>query len=160
LQKKENNSRLPGTEREPIRVTVSAEAIAILLLRFIMKRYPGTAVIRFSGEKDMKLLNVAAAVSLLNLPFGYWRANAGKFTRQWFLAVHLPVPFIITLRVLSGLGWQLATFPVMIGAFFSGQFAGGRLHLWLKNHTRIPVSACLIWDLVSGIVNSQKSGLS
>jgi hypothetical protein len=25
------------------------------------------------------------------------------------------------------LGWQFSTFPVLIGAFFAGQFAGGRL---------------------------------
>jgi hypothetical protein len=25
------------------------------------------------------------------------------------------------------LGWHLSTFPVLVGAFFAGQFAGGRL---------------------------------
>lgn len=75
----------------------------------------------------MKLFLVAAAVFLLNLPFGYWRARVPTRSRQWFLAIHLPVPFVIALRVLSGLGWQLASFPVLVGAFFLGQFVGGRL---------------------------------
>ena len=35
------------------------------------------------------------------------------------------MPFVIALRLLSGLGFQLATFPVMVGAFFAGQLAGG-----------------------------------
>ena len=75
----------------------------------------------------MKLLAVAVAVFLINLPFGYWRAHVPARSRQWFLAIHLPVPFVIALRVFSGLGWQFASFPVLVGAFFLGQFVGGRL---------------------------------
>ena len=48
-----------------------------------------------------------------------------KFSLPWFLAVHLPVPLVIGLRFVSGLGFQLATFPVIVGAFFAGQFLGG-----------------------------------
>ncbi len=70
---------------------------------------------------------VAVAVIVLNLPFGFWRAGAKKFTRPWFLAVHAPVPLVILLRVFSGLGWQLSSFPVLVGAFFTGQFLGGVL---------------------------------
>ena len=29
--------------------------------------------------------------------------------------------------VLRGLGWQLLTFPIIIGAFFLGQFSGAKL---------------------------------
>ncbi len=73
---------------------------------------------------------VATAVLLLNLPFGFWRAGVRKFSLPWVLAVHTPVPFVIALRILSGLGWQLITFPVMVGAFFTGQILGGRLRGW------------------------------
>ncbi len=75
----------------------------------------------------MRLLLVAASVFLINLPFGYWRSRVPVRSRQWFLAIHLPVPAVIALRVFSGLGWQLATFPVLIGAFFLGQYVGGKL---------------------------------
>ena len=75
----------------------------------------------------MRLALVALAVFLLNLPFGYWRAGTRKFSWQWALAIHLPVPFVILMRVYSGLGWQLYSFPVLISAFFLGQFAGARL---------------------------------
>jgi len=73
----------------------------------------------------MTLWIVASIVFLLNLPFGYWRARVKKFSTQWILAIHLPVPLVIACRIFSGLGWQLVTFPVMIGAFFGGQFVGG-----------------------------------
>jgi hypothetical protein len=108
----------------------------------------------------MDLLSVAVIVVFLNLPFGYWRANAEAFSRQWFLSVHLPVLFVVALRVLSGLGWHFATFPVMIGAFFSGQFLGGRLHRWWTKHAKTPVTSCLVWDMVTGLKNVHKGGMS
>lgn len=74
-----------------------------------------------------KLLWVAVGVFLINLPFGYWRAGVKKFSRAWFLAVHSPVPLVVGLRLLSGIGWQLASMPVLVAAFFGGQFLGGRL---------------------------------
>ena len=70
---------------------------------------------------------LALAVLVMNLPFGFWRAGAKRFTRPWFVAVHAPVPFVIALRVVSGLGWHLVSFPVLIGAFFTGQFLGGAM---------------------------------
>jgi hypothetical protein len=75
----------------------------------------------------MNLWTVALLVFLINLPFGYWRASVRKLSRQWFLAVHLPVPLVIALSVFSGPGWELMSFPVLVGAFFLGQFVGGRL---------------------------------
>lgn len=75
---------------------------------------------------------VAALVFLVNLPFGYWRSREEKFSRQWILAIHLPVPLVIALRVFSGLGWQLISFPVLIAAFFLGQFCGGKFKLGEK----------------------------
>ncbi len=96
----------------------------------------------------MSLWDVAALVLIVNLPFGYWRANAGKFSRQWFLAVHLPVPIVIALRLLSGLGFQLYTFPVMIGAFFLGQYIGGLMHRVAAKYMKAS-SSCLVWDVVT-----------
>ena len=80
----------------------------------------------------MSLWSVALLVFLLNLPFGYWRASSKKFSRQWMLAIHLPVPLVIALRVFSGLGWKPLSFPVLIGAFFLGQFVGGKVRLLIS----------------------------
>jgi hypothetical protein len=112
--------------------------------------------IQGGGLVVMTLWRVASIVVLLNLPFGYWRAQAGKFSRQWFLAVHLPVPFVIALRIFSGLGWQFITFPVMIGAFFLGQLLGGLLHDMALKFAGPRVSACLVWDMVTGFRNNRK----
>ena len=75
----------------------------------------------------MKLLLVCGIVCLLNVPFGFWRGSVRKFSRQWFLAIHLPVPLVILTRIFSGLGFRLVSFPAVIGAFFLGQWIGGKL---------------------------------
>jgi hypothetical protein len=73
---------------------------------------------------------IALGVALLNLPFGFWRAGTRKFTLPWFLAVHVPVPFVVALRLAAGIGFRLTTVPVLVAAFFTGQFCGGRVRLW------------------------------
>ncbi len=103
----------------------------------------------------MKLLYVAAIVFALNIPFGYWRANVPKLSRPWFLAIHLPVPVVIAIRMVSGLGWHFITFPVMIGAFFGGQFAGSWLYRLRKNSDAEAPTSCLVWDLIG---SSRKTG--
>ena len=79
------------------------------------------------------LLEVAAGVLVLNVPFGFWRAGVRKFSAQWFFAVHLPIPLMVALRLCSGLGWSLATFPVVIGAYVTGQYFGGALRRTFPN---------------------------
>ncbi|MBN2488629.1 MAG: hypothetical protein JXA98_06335 [Methanosarcinaceae archaeon] len=97
----------------------------------------------------MDLWTVTLAVFMLNIPFGYWRANVRKFTLQWFLSVHVPVPVIIAFRIFAGLGWQLITFSLLVGAFFSGQLLGGRLHMWRMRYSATPVTSSLIRDMVT-----------
>jgi hypothetical protein len=70
---------------------------------------------------------VALAVVVINLPFGFWRAGVRRFSLFWFLAVHAPVPLVIGLRAISGIGWKASTFPVLIAAYFAGQLIGGRV---------------------------------
>ncbi len=70
---------------------------------------------------------VAFIVAVINLPFGWWRAGVRKFSLSWILAVHAPVPIVVALRFASGLGFAFVTFPVLIGAYFTGQLLGGRL---------------------------------
>lgn len=73
---------------------------------------------------------VALTVLLLNLPFGFWRAGVRRFSLSWLVAVHAPVPLVVLLRVVSGLGWRLVTIPVLAGAYLAGQLLGGRLRRW------------------------------
>lgn len=70
---------------------------------------------------------LALMIVALNLPFGFWRAGTRRFSVPWFLAVHVPVPLAVGLRLEAGMGWRLATLPVFVGAFVAGQFLGGRI---------------------------------
>ena len=72
----------------------------------------------------MNLAIVSFAVAFVNMPFGYWRASVRKFSLQWFLAVHIPVPVIIVLRIFGGIGFAFYTYIFMISAFFIGQQIG------------------------------------
>jgi len=85
-------------------------------------------------------------VILINIPFGYWRENVKKFSGQWFLSVHLPVPFIMFLRIRMGLGWELTTYLMLTGAYFAGQWMGAKWHRHWKKSMR--VSNCLLCDIV------------
>lgn len=88
---------------------------------------------------------VFIVVVLLNIPFGYWRENVKKFSWQWLLAVHFSVPMIITLRISLGLGWAWTTYPILVGAYFSGQLIGARWNRHWRKSMR--VSSCLLQDI-------------
>lgn len=74
----------------------------------------------------MKIALVALLVFLINLPFGALRAKERKYSFKWFLYIHLPIPFVILLRIYSEIGFALYTYPILIAAFFGGQLVGRR----------------------------------
>lgn len=96
----------------------------------------------------LNLYAVALAVFLLNIPFGYWRDHVRRLSPQWFAAIHLPVPAVVALRLVSGIGYRLITFPLLIGSFFAGQYVGAWIHRTRKRRQRSPLSSCLVMDLV------------
>ena len=71
------------------------------------------------------LWTVAAAVLLINLPFGFWRAGVRKFSPAWFVAVHAPVPLAVGLRFASGLGFQWHTLPSSVASGSAADSAPG-----------------------------------
>lgn len=73
------------------------------------------------------MILVALAVYLVNIPFGYWREGARKFSFPWLLFIHGPIPIVIGLRMLSGLGFSLHSYPILLTAYFLGQFTGSRI---------------------------------
>ncbi len=94
----------------------------------------------------MNIWIAALIVFLFNLPFGYWRGNVRKFSLQWALAIHIPVPFVIVLRILGHLGFKFITYPILVGAFFGGQFVGKLIYNKLKGNYK-NISSCLFVDL-------------
>jgi cytochrome b561 len=97
---------------------------------------------------EMNIWTVAILVFIINLPFGYWRANVRKLSQQWFLAIHIPVPFVIGLRIFAGLGWRVYTFPFVVGAFFLGQLAGSVLLAWWKKWAKGEVGSCIVMNVL------------
>ena len=78
-------------------------------------------------ERETVAVVLATAV---NLPFGAYRSTVRKFSWQWFLAIHLPIPFVIVMRVSFGIGWWFV--PFMLAGAVAGQLLGS----WLFNVLR------------------------
>jgi hypothetical protein len=94
-----------------------------------------------------KLILITILVFLLNIPFGYWRANVKRFSTQWFLAIHIPVPFIVALRILSGVGFAWETYLFMVAGYFLGQQFGSMLMKRIHNYCQ-QESSCMFMDLI------------
>lgn len=89
-------------------------------------------------------LAVLLVTFIINILFGYWRAATKKLTAEWFLAVHLPIPIVYSLRIVYGI--PITHIPVFVISYFLGQFSGGRVRRWLE--LRSPLTKCLIVDLI------------
>jgi len=88
------------------------------------------------GENSLShILIVAFLTFLVNIPFGYWRAKTKKFSKEWFLAVHLPVPLIVLFRILFGVHLNIPTFIVFVISFFIGQRVGIILNRHIERKT-------------------------
>lgn len=92
----------------------------------------------------MRIFLVLISIFIVNVFFGYWRSNTKKFTLQWILAIHIPVPLAIGLRLLF-LGWSWIMVPIFVATFFAGQYMGGMIrHLLLTRQNRILTSSLAI----------------
>ncbi len=89
---------------------------------------------------------ILAAIVLVNIFFGYWRSNTRTLSVRWFLAVHLPVPIAIALR-LSFLGWNWVLLPIFVGGYAAGQFAGTGIRKLLRRKRSLNLSSFLVRDL-------------
>src|ERR1039457_5834125 len=98
----------------------------------------------------MRLFYIASIVYLLNIPFGYWRENVRKFSLQWALSIHLPIPIIIIIRIYSGIGFKFITYPILVGAFVLGQLTGSRIYRLRAKRESLIVSGCMLMDLYRG----------
>lgn len=90
---------------------------------------------------------ISLVVLLLNIPFGYWRRNVSRFSLQWFLAIHIPVPVIIALRLTTHIGFAWYTYLFMVAGFFLGQQLGSLLLIPVHRHCH-QASSCLFMDLL------------
>lgn len=76
-------------------------------------------------------MNLLLALSLIafaiNLPCGIYRATTKRLSLKWVMAIHIPIPFIIFLRMKMGLGYSII--PFVIIASFLGQYLGGKIRV-------------------------------
>lgn len=68
---------------------------------------------------------LAAITLILNLPFGFLRAKAKRYSLRWFLCIHLPIPLIYYLRHLFML--TVYVIPLLAVAAVLGQIWGGKI---------------------------------
>jgi len=94
----------------------------------------------------MNLFLVSVLTFIINIPFGYWRSSEKKLSLNWFLSIHIPIPFVVFFRYYFDIGFALYTYPVVVTAFFSGQFFGKFLYkLFLRK--KLAPGKCICSDI-------------
>ncbi len=63
---------------------------------------------------------------VISIPCGYLRENYPKYSFMWFLLIHIPIPFIVLLRICAGISWHVI--PLTLGGSIAGQVVGGALN--------------------------------
>jgi hypothetical protein len=75
------------------------------------------------------IILVCCIIVLINIPFGYIRERQRKFSIVWFVAIHVPVFFVIGIKYLFQVPTTLQSFPFFCVAFFLGQYIGGKINI-------------------------------
>ena len=57
-----------------------------------------------AGEVETSFPAVGVAHRKGDLSFGFWRVGVRRYSPPWFVAVHAPVPLVIGLRLMLGVG--------------------------------------------------------
>jgi hypothetical protein len=79
-------------------------------------------------QVTITFIGIIILAFVISIPCGYLRQNFKKYSFMWFLLIHLPIPFIVLLRVKAGFGWQFI--PLTLGGSVAGQIIGGILSRW------------------------------
>lgn len=73
---------------------------------------------------------------IISIPCGYIRQNYSKYSFMWFLLIHLPIPFIVLLRIEAGLSWHFI--PLTLAGSVAGQIIGGIASRRRKKNAKTP----------------------
>lgn len=65
-----------------------------------------------------------------NLPLGYLRENAPKYSLRWMLYIHASIPLLIIVRQFYGFSWHWI--PATLACAVIGQMLGG--WIWRRTH--------------------------
>jgi hypothetical protein len=72
------------------------------------------------------IIYISILAFTLNLPFGYLRNFTKKFSWQWFLCIHAPIPVLAFFRIMTGVHWKFIALFLILSVL--GQIIGARLH--------------------------------
>lgn len=73
---------------------------------------------------------------ITSIPCGYIRQNYKKYSFMWFFLIHLPIPFIVLLRIEVGVSWHFI--PLTLAGSVAGQIIGGALNRRRKSEAKTP----------------------
>lgn len=76
------------------------------------------------GKADGVGYELIAGAFVVTFPFGAWRATTRRLSLRWFLAIHVPVPFIFLMR--HEAGYSYTFIPWMVIACLSAQVLGAK----------------------------------
>lgn len=74
-------------------------------------------------QASLTAIGLVAVAFFLSLPCGYLRENYAKYSFMWFLLIHIPIPFIVFLRIEARISWHII--PLTLAGSIAGQIAGG-----------------------------------
>ena len=82
----------------------------------------------------LQAIGLVILAFVISIPCGYIRQNFSKYSFMWFLLIHLPIPFIVLLRVKAGLNWHFI--PCTLAGSIAGQILGGALSRRKKQNAK------------------------
>jgi len=81
----------------------------------------------------------ALFVFIIAFPFGFWRVRSKFKSKNWMLAIHIPVLFIILLRIYNkthyNIGFSWISLVYNIIAFFMAQYIAGIIYKKITTHS-------------------------
>jgi hypothetical protein len=70
-----------------------------------------------------QVLFITILTFAVHIPFGYLRSRSAKYSLKWLIYIHIPIPFIILVRIITNTDYKFI--PIFIIAAIAGQFLGG-----------------------------------
>ncbi|MDD2897582.1 MAG: hypothetical protein PHI31_02600 [Desulfuromonadaceae bacterium] len=87
-------------------------------------------------EGALLVIGLVILSLVISIPCGYIRQNYPKYSFMWFLLIHLPIPFIVLVRIEAGLSWHFI--PFTLCGSFAGQIIGGVISRRRKLNAKTP----------------------
>lgn len=87
-------------------------------------------------EGIILIIGLVVLSLIISIPCGYIRQNYPKYSFMWFLLIHLPIPFIVLLRIKAGLSWHVI--PFTLCGSIAGQIVGGAVSRRRKLNVKAP----------------------